>query len=249
MIDLQYHDKVAVMKLDHGVTNAINLEIINELAKVLKAVKTDTKVHALVLSSTNDKFFSIGFDIPQLYNLSKEDFRLFYERFNETCMELYIYPKPTVAAITGHAIAGGFILALCCDYRLVGKGQKLMGLNEIKLGVPVPYLADCVLRNLVGIRKSREIVDLGEFYHPEKSLQIGIVDQVLPLEDVLVKSIEKAQSIGSIPQDTYRIIKWNRVDEIESQIRAHWKEKQQSFIERWYSIEARELLREAMKKF
>ena len=159
MIDLKYKDKVAVLKLDRGVTNAINLEVINELAKVLKAVKADTNVHALVLSSTNDKFFSIGFDIPQLYNLSKKDFKLFYEIFNESCMGLYTFPKPTVAAITGHAIAGGFILALCCDYRIIGKGRKLMGLNEIKLGVPVPYLADCVLQNLIGIRNSREIVE------------------------------------------------------------------------------------------
>ncbi len=240
---------MAVLKLDHGVTNTINLEVINELAKVLKTVKTDTNIHALVLSSTNDKFFSIGFDIPQLYNLSKEDFKLFYERFNESCIELYTFPKPTVAAITGHAIAGGCILALCCDYRIIGKGRKLMGLNEIKLGVPVPYLADGVLQNLVGIRNSREIVELGEFYHSEELLQMGIVDQVLPLEDVLLKSIEKAQSIGSIPQDTYRIIKRNRVEVTESQIRAHWKEKQRSFIECWYSKEARELLQKAMKKF
>ena len=249
MLDLKYLDKVAVLKLDLGVTNAINLEVINKLAKVLKALKTDTNVHALVLSSTNDKFFSIGFDIPQLYYLSKEDFKLFYERFNERCMELYTFPKPTVAAITGHAIAGGFILALCCDYRIIGKGRKLMGLNEIKLGVPVPYLADSVLQSLVGIRNSREIVESGEFYHSEESLQMGMVDQVLPLEDVLLKSIEKVRLIGSIPQDTYRIIKRNRVEVTESQIRAHWKEKQRSFIECWYSKETRELLREAMKKF
>ena len=249
MIDLKYHDKVAVLKLDRAVTNAINLDVINELAKVLKALKTDTNIQALVLSSTNDKFFSIGFDIPQLYNLSKEDFKLFYKRFNESCMELYTFPKPTVAAITGHAIAGGFILALCCDYRIIGKGRKLMGLNEIKLGVPVPYLADCVLKNLVGIRNSREIVELGGFYHSEESLQMGLVDQVLPLEDVLLKSIEKAQLIGLIPQDTYSIIKRNRVEMTESQVRALWKEKQWSFIERWYSKEARALLQEAMKKF
>lgn len=249
MIDLKYQDKVAVLKLSRGVTNAINFELINELGNVLKAVKTDTSVHALVLSSNNDKFFSIGFDIPQLYNLSKEDFNLFYERFNECCMELYIFSKPTVAAITGHAIAGGFILALCCDYRIIGNGRKLMGLNEIKLGVPVPYLADCLLQDLVGVRNSREIVEFGEFYNSEESLQMGMVDQVLPLENVLLKSIEKAQSIGSIPHDTYRIIKRNRVEVTESQIRTYWKEKQQSFIECWYSKEARELLKEAIKKF
>jgi len=249
MIELKYHNKVAVLNLNRGVTNAINLELINELAQVLKTVKTDTNIHALVLSSTNDKFFSIGFDIPQLYNLSREDFKLFYERFNESCMELYTFPKPTVAAITGHAIAGGFILALCCDYRIIGKGRKLMGLIEIKIGVPVPYLADYVLQNLIGIRNSREIVEMGEFYHSEELLHMRVVDQVLPLEDVLLKSIKKAQSIGSIPQDTYRIIKRNRIEVTESQIRANWKEKQQSFIECWYSKNARELLREAMNKF
>ena len=249
MIDLKYHNNVAVLKLDRGVTNAINFEVINDLAKMLNGLKTDTNVHGLVLSSVNDKFFSIGLDLPQIYNLSKEDFTLFYKRFNDCCMELYTFPKPTVAAITGHAIAAGFILSLCCDYRIIAKGRKLMGLNENKLGVPVPYIADCVLQHLVGSRNSREIVESGEFYQPEESLQMGLVDQVLPLEDVLLKSIEKAQSIGSIPRDTYKIIKQNRVEVTESRIRAHWKEKQKSFIECWYSNKTRGLLREAMKKF
>lgn len=77
-------------------------------------------------------------------------------------LALYTLPKPVVAAITGHAIAGGCILALCCDYRFISEGRKLMGLNEVKLGVPVPYLADRVLHALVGTRYAREIIESGE---------------------------------------------------------------------------------------
>ena len=73
-------------------------------------------------------------------------------------------------------------MALCCDYRFIAEGRKLMGLNEVKLGVPVPYLGDCILRHLVGARHARDIMDTGDFYHPEVLLQMGMVDQALPLE-------------------------------------------------------------------
>ena len=249
MIDVTYHDTVAVIKLNRGVTNILNMECVRELAAALQRARADPQVQALVLGSANTKFFSIGFDIPQLYELSEEDFSLFYRTFNQTCMELYTLPKPTVAAITGHAIAGGCILALCCDYRLIGEGRKLMGLNEVNLGVPVPYLADCLLRNLSGARYGREILELGQFYQAEESFQMGMVDRVLELEQVLSGSIEKAHQLGSMPQQAYQAIKRNRVEGVEAQIRARWEEKQRFFVECWYSDEARERLQEAMKKF
>ena len=249
MIDVTYHDTVAVIKLNRGVTNILNMECVRELAAALQRARADPQVQALVLGSANTKFFSIGFDIPQLYELSEEDFSLFYRTFNQTCMELYTLPKPTVAAITGHAIAGGCILALCCDYRLIGEGRKLMGLNEVNLGVPVPYLADCLLRNLSGARYGREILELGQFYQAEESFQMGMVDRVLELEQVLSGSIEKARQLGSMPQQAYQAIKRNRVEGVEAQIRARWEEKQRFFVECWYSDEARERLQEAMKKF
>jgi len=249
MIDVTYQDGVAVVKLDRGVTNSLNLECVRELAAALERARANPQVQALVLSSANAKFFSIGFDIPQLFTLSEDDFRVFYGTFNQTCMELYTLPKPTVAAITGHAIAGGCILALCCDYRLIGEGRKLMGLNEVNLGVPVPYLADCLLRNLVGARYGREILEMGKFYQAEESLQMGMVDQVLPLEKVLSESIEKAHQLGAMPQRAYQMIKRNRVEGIEVQIRARWEEKQRFFVECWYSDEARARLQEAMLKF
>jgi len=162
---------------------------------------------------------------------------------------LYRWPKPTVAAIPGHATAGGCILALCCDYRFITEGRKLMGLNEIKLGVPVPYPADCILRQVVGTENAREIMDTGEFYPPEKLLQMGMVDQVLPLDQVLPKAIEKARLEGALPDETFGLSKRSRVGKIEAQILERLAEQEQLFVERWYSDETRERLREAMKKF
>jgi enoyl-CoA hydratase/carnithine racemase len=249
MISLEHHDKVAVIKLDRDVTNALNLQLVSELAETLGRVKGDSGVGGLVLGSANEKFLSIGFDIPQLFELAEEDFRFFYQAFNRLCLDLYTLPKPTVAAITGHAIAGGCILALCCDYRFIAQGRKLMGLNEVKLGVPVPYPADCALRYLVGVRHAREMVDTGEFYRPEALCHMGMVDQVLPLEQVLPASIEKARLLGALPQKAFGLIKRNRVEAVEAQVLAHLEEKEQLFVERWYSAEARGRLKGAMERF
>ncbi|MGB3479822.1 MAG: enoyl-CoA hydratase/isomerase family protein [bacterium] len=249
MIRIEHHNNVAIVKLDRNVTNALNVELVNELAETIQKVKHDSDVYSLVLSSSNEKFFSIGFDIPQLFGLSKDDFQVFYKTFNRLCMNLYTFPKLTIAAIIGHAVAGGCILALCCDYRFISEGRKKMGLNEIKLGVPVPYLTDCVLRQVVGFRNAREIMDTGEFYEPEKLFQMGMVDQILPLDQLLVKSIEKAKLLGALSQDAFAMIKRNRVEMVEAQVLTKLKEKEKFFLKCWYSDETRKRLKAAIAKF
>ncbi len=249
MIHMEYYNNVAAVKLDRDVTNAINMELVTELTETLEKVKHDSNVHGLVLTGSNEKFFSIGFDIPQLFKLSKDDFMVFYKIFNQLCMDLYTLPKLTIAAITGHAVAGGCILALCCDYRFIAEGKKKMGLNEIKLGVPVPYLADCVLRQIVGFRNSREIMDTGEFYLPDESLKMGMVDQILPLEQVLTKAIEKAKSMDALSCDAFAMIKRNRVEMNEAHVLAKQEEKEKIFLDCWYSDDTRKRLKAAIDRF
>ena len=249
LVLLEVQDNVGIVKLNHGVTNAINLDLVNELSDSIQKAKSEFRLHGLVFTSSNDKFFSIGFNLPELIELPEQDLRHFYTSFNQMCIELLTFPRPTIAAISGHAIAGGCILALCCDYRFIAEGHKLMGLNEIKLGLPVPYVADCILRSLVGIRHAREITDTGEFYQPEASLQMGLVDAVLPLEDVLANALEKACLIGSYPENAFATIKRNRIEEIDDQIRAKLEEREQIFLSSWFSKPAQESLQEATANF
>ncbi|MCP4601566.1 MAG: enoyl-CoA hydratase/isomerase family protein [Proteobacteria bacterium] len=249
MLSIDYQDKVAIVKLDRSVTNALNLELVNKLAETFKQIQDDSNVHGLVLSSTNEKFFSIGFDIPELFELNRKEFEHFFRAVNNACLDLYILSKPTVVAITGHATAGGCIMALCCDYRFISEGRKFMGLNEIKLGIPVPYLADCILRGLAGTRRARDVTDTGDFFGPEESLQIGMVDRVLPLEQVLPEAIEKAGELGSCPGEAFAMIKHNRIEIIEKQVRERFERDVEFFTRCWYSEDVRQRLREAMETF
>lgn len=248
MIQIEYCHKTAVVMLAHGITNALSPQLVTALTACLKTVTNDSSVTGVVLSSSNDKFFSIGLDIPHLYGLNKKEFYAFYHAFNRMCISLYTLPKPTVAAVTGHAVAGGCILALCCDYRFIAEGRKLMGLNEIKLGVPVPYPADCILQHM-GVGTARDIMCSGAFYLPEQLAEMGVVDEVLPLTTVLPKAIEKAQTLGALPQKAYTLIKRSRVEPVEQKILTQLTEKEQLFLECWFSDEARNQLKKAMEKF
>ena len=249
MVSVDYRDTVAIVKLNRGVTNVLDMELVNELGQLLEKIEHDSNVSALVLGSSNDKFLSIGFDIPRLFELPREGFQTFFSEFNRVCLSLYTLPKPTIAAITGHAVAGGCILALCCDYRFIAEGRKLMGLNEIKLGVPVPYLVDCVLRYTVGTRYAREIMDTREFYGPADSLRMGLVDAVLPGGEVMARAVERAGLLGAWPREAFALIKLNRVEDIEQRVLARREEKERLFVDCWYSDEARQRLREAIEKF
>ena len=248
-VSLEHHGRVALVRLQHGVTNALSPKLIHGLEAVFRRVKEDDAVNGLVLTGSNEKFFSIGFDIPELFEMNKDDFRGFYRLFNQTCLELFTLPKPTVAAITGHAIAGGCILALCCDYRYIAKGQKLMGLNEVRLGLPVPYLPDRLLHFLVGFRRAREIMGSGDFYPADKALEIGIADKMLPVADVVKAAVEHADTLGSLPKAGYGMIKQNRVEVVVEAVKTREDQKETAFIESWFSNEARERLKEAIKKF
>jgi enoyl-CoA hydratase/carnithine racemase len=248
-ITVEYQNQVAILRLNRGPTNPLNLGLVTELTEILATLKSRSDVRSLVLTSVSDKFFSIGFDIPALIDLPRKEFATIYQAFNQLCLDIYTFPKPTVAAIKGHAIAGGTILALCCDYRFIAEGHKLMGLNEIKLGVPVPYLADLILGQVVGSRSAREIVESGDLYPPDQLANFGLVDEVVLLNHVLPKAIEKASSLGDHLQDAYALVKNNRVETIVQLFNQHSKEKEKQFINSWYSPAARERLKTAMEKF
>jgi enoyl-CoA hydratase/carnithine racemase len=248
-ISIKKQDEIAILELDHGITNTITPQMVGEINSALDQIQADDHVRGLVLSSANEKFFSIGFDIPNLFPLPRQEFEAFFAAFNQLSIKLYTFSKPTIAAIRGHAIAGGCILALCCDYRSIAAGRTLMGLNEIKLGAPVPYPVDCILRDLIGSRNARQVMEYGEFYGPDKALELGMVDQIFPPEDVISASIEKIRLITVNPLNAYAIIKGNRVQPVEAQILSRLERVRADFAECWYSEETRVLLKAAIEKF
>ncbi len=248
-IELEQREGVAYVTLNRGAIHAIHHQTISDLLRVLEETAGDETVHSLVLGSANDKFFSIGFDIPRLLELSPQEMTSFFHDFNSLCLRLYTFPKPTVAAITGHAIAGGCILAICCDHRFIAEGRKLMGVNELKLGVPVPYLAQQVLVMVCGESTAMEMVESGDLYDAGHLGEMGLVDRVVPLADVRPLARERAAALGALPPLGFAGSKRNRVEAVVQRFLRRRAERETEFLTCWHSAEAQQLLREAAKKF
>lgn len=249
MIQTERKESIVIIRLDRSVTNAIGVDLVAALSGALHAAADDPTVSAVVLSTASEKFFSIGLDIPSLYPLSRADFGQFMHAFNGLCLSLITLPKPTVAAVRGHAVAGGCVLAMCCDYRVIGAGKKLMGLNEAKLGVPVPWPAFQALVHLVGSGIARRVVDSVSFYGPEELLRFGLVDRIADSEDAETSALEQAAQLAEIPVQTYRAIKADRLGPMIGEVRARLEEKERIFLDCWFSPTTQKNLKAAMLKF
>jgi len=249
MIETQNIEGVAVVKLGRGVINAINIEMVNKLGEAMKAVREDAGISALVLASASDKFFSMGFDVPELIKLDRPGMEEFVIAYDDLCLDIYAFPKPVVASVNAHAIAGGCILALCCDYRFIADGRCLMGLNEAKLGVPLPYLASRVLEKTAGSSNAREMAYTGDLYQPGELLRMQVVDGIFPPERVFEESVEKARLLGSMPREAFAAIKRDRAEETTSLFEANCHKKHRVFLDCWFSGPTRLLLAEAAEKF
>lgn len=248
-VESSTEEGVRVLTLNRGVTNPLNAELVEELGRHFREAADSRAITSLVITGANEKFFSLGFDIPELITKGPPEFEAFFRAFNLLCLDLYTLPKPTIAALRGHTIAGGFILASCCDYRFLSQGKKFCALNEINLGVPVPYLSDLILRQLVGDRKATEMVYSGNMIPTEEALKMGIVDLLLPPDQVLSESIAKARTLGRLPAGAFGAIKANRTRSVAGTIRQRLEEDIHLFIKFWFLEEVRERLKEAMKKF
>jgi enoyl-CoA hydratase/carnithine racemase len=248
-IEASTEKDIRILKLNRGVTNPFNLTMVEELTIHLKEVKENPSLTSLVIGSANDKIFSLGFDIPELSTKGPKEFETFFRAYNLLCLDLYTLPKPTIAALTGHTVAGGFIFASCCDFRILSQGKKFCALNEINLGVPVPFLSDCILRQLAGDRRATEMMYYGNMVPSEEALRMGIVDSLLPIDQVWPEAIAKAQALGALPTSAFGVIKANRTRDVAALIQQRLEEDIQLFIKFWFMDEARERLKEAMKKF
>ena len=243
---LEAHDAVAVLRLNNGVINAINPELLDDLSDALKRTKSEFK--GMVLAG-GEKFFCIGLDLPGLLNLGRSEMVEFYSKFMQVLLDIYTLPMPTACALNGHATAGGTIFALGCDFRFASSGRKFMGLNEVKIGLPVPYLTDLILRQVAGDRCATEMMFTGEFVEPEEAQKMGLVDAIFSPEDLEEKAVAKIAELAALPPQGLTVIKNNRVEAVRSQYEDMRSTEADLFLDCWFNPSVQEQLREAAKKF
>jgi enoyl-CoA hydratase/carnithine racemase len=237
---------VVVVRMVRGVTNAISKSLVGELARAIEEARGSAG--GLVLAG-GSKFFSIGIDLPELLQLDRGALDAYWAALNKVCLGLYTLPVPTASAIGGHAIAGGTILALMTDARFIAAGRKMVGLNEVRLGVPVPYLPALVLPQIVGERKATEVMYRGELFEPEQARVMGLVDRVLDPDELEDAAVAWVAELAALPRPAFAAIKRSRTEEVGARFERSGVEKTQEFIDCWFLDRTQDLLQKAAEKF
>ncbi len=246
LVALEHHNKVAIVRLNNGVTNAVSPALAMELSDLLGKVQTE---YEGMLLAGGEKFFCIGFDVPKLLELDRSGMSDLFYRYNQILLDLFTMPMPTACAVKGHCLGAGETFLLTCDYRYAAAGKTLIGLNEIKLGIPVPYLPDMLLREIVGDRIASDMLYTGDFIGATEAERVGILHEVLPKEEVEGRALEKLTELCKRQPKAFAAVKANRVEVIRSRYERKYKAKIEELLDCWYTETTQGLLREGAKKF
>lgn len=199
---------MAILTLNRPPLNLFTLEMTKAFGQRLQEIKDDSSIRSVVLTGSGNRAFGAGSDIkefPQFFDTGTViDVKLRHE--NEVYNRLEDLPQPTVAAMKGVALGGGFELALCCDFRVAADDMKL-GLPEIKLGVYPGSGGLIRLPRIIGQSRAKEMLFLGNFISAEQALNWGAVNRMVPKEEVLGTAIEFAAELANRPATAVRIMK------------------------------------------
>ena len=154
-VTLTREGPIGVVRMDREHGNAINDALVESLVATLAEAESDPTIQGVLLTG-GGKIFSPGLDLQELAVLDREAMERFMRRFSAAVLTLYTFPKPVVAVLHGHALAGGCVLALCADWRVLRRGA-LTGLNEVKVGVPLPFGVALIVRDAVPKSRLTEV--------------------------------------------------------------------------------------------
>ena len=199
-VSLSEIDGVRVLTLNRPPANAMNIGLLSELVEALRAVAADPP-SALVIAG-QDPFFSGGADLKAVPHYEPAQHRQMVEYINWMAIEAYSLPCPVVGAITGHAIAGGMVLALCADIRIASVGGRY-GLTEIKVGVPYPQAAIMVVRAELPPHAARRLAFGNQLTDADECMALGAFDEALAPDAVPARALAVARDLGAMPRDVY----------------------------------------------
>lgn len=206
MLHTDISDHVAEIRLDHGKANALDLELAEALAHRLADLAGRDEVRAVVLTGTGG-IFSAGVDLFRVVEEGAAYVDRFVPVLVQAFRDLFVFPHPVVAAVNGHAIAGGCVMACAADYRLMARGRGTIGVPELRVGVPFPLVAIEILRFATSTAHLQELVYRGKTYGVDAAYERGLVDEVVDAQLLLARAREVAGQLASEPAARFRITK------------------------------------------
>lgn len=242
-VHVSSRDGLAEVRLQRGKVNAIDDRVVGELAEAFRQLADDPAVRGSILTGTG-KFFSFGFDIPEFLGWSREAFAGYLDRFTALYREIFAHPKPVVAALNGHAVAGGCMLATASDARIMVGGKAKIGLNEIGFGSSVFAGSVGMLAFWVGQRHAQEVLYSGRLFSAEQAQAMGLVDAVATEEGLIEVARAVARRHADRDPVAFRSQKGLLRKPVLDDMAARERDSIREFVEIWYSEETWKKLKE-----
>jgi len=228
--------------LDKGKSNALDIDAVNALIEAIDYAAQDPAIEGLILSG-NEGFFSAGLDLITLYEYDNEQMVLFWKRFMTLLQKFIAFPKPTVSAITGHSPAGGCVLALCCDYRVMAEGEYIIGLNEVSIGIVVPQCIFQLYAFWLGSGPAYRNLLQGRLFTPSEALSAGLVDEVVSLGRIQTVALRQIKSMMQFEKNAWQNSKQNFRKDLLAYLAQDHDEAIRQVLEQWWRPSTRSILK------
>ncbi|WP_306551249.1 enoyl-CoA hydratase/isomerase family protein [Daejeonella sp.] len=241
-IKVNIKDKIAVLSMNRGKSNAINAEMVTELHQMVRNIENDDSIAGLILTG-KDGFFSAGLDLIELYNYDEETIKKFWIDFLDLITTLVSFKKPMIAAISGHSPAGGCVLALCCDYRIMAEGKFIIGLNEVPIGIIIPESIFHLYSFWLGQANAYRFLLEGKLMHTQQALSTGLIDEVVNPESILHAAERKMLTYIKLERNAWQQSKKNMRAELLKKVSADPTEMISPMLAQWWSASTRSILK------
>jgi|SoiMethySBSTD1v2_1073268.scaffolds.fasta_scaffold392970_2 enoyl-CoA hydratase len=204
MIERRDEGAVTVLELRHKKANALDVELLTALDAELDAVQ---RAGRAVVITGSGPIFSAGVDLFRVLDGGEEYLRGFLPALDAALWRLFTFPRPAVAAVNGHAMAGGWILCCACDYRVMARGAGKVGLPELRVGVTFPPIVLETARFITPPATLQAMVFGGRHYDADAALQAGLVEETVPPDELLARALAVAQEMAAISPAAFRMTK------------------------------------------
>jgi len=215
--------------------------MVKELDAEIKNLESDDNIGGLILTG-KEGFFSSGIDLMEVYDYDEGQIREFWSDFLNLQSTLINFKKPMVAAISGHSPAGGCILAICCDYRVMVAGEFIIGLNEIPVGIIVPDSVFNLYAFWLGRRRAYQFLLEGKLLKVSEAFDFGLIDDVTSHEELLNVAQTKIRSYMKLSPETWSQSKLNLRRELINTINTDQTETLNRMLEQWWAPATRKNL-------
>lgn len=236
---LDKHDGITTLTLTRGKVHALNEETADHLNARFDELRNDAETKAVVFTGEGN-FFSFGFDVPELYDYTPDDMTRFVTKITSVFLKIFEFPKPVVAAINGHVVAGGVMLIAACDRRVMASGKARVSLNEITFGASLFAGSLEMLRCVIGHRNAEIIALGGAMYSAEEGRDLGLIDVVTEPYSVLPEAQAMAVDMCKIDLTAFADIKRQLRAPVVERIKRDEADQIKRFIDIWYSDSTRE---------